>query len=153
MARDRAGFGASEEQRAFDQAMAAGQFGSGEQNRAFNTQMAGAQFGNQARQQSLQEMLALRNQPINEISALMSGGQVSLPNVPQYNALATAPDLPKVVAICKNEEWRRMIFTEASKPRFPLGHRPAGRGQPPARAFTHTRLPAFTPDGCPGRRR
>ncbi len=68
MARDRAGFGSSEE------------------NRGFNTQMAGAQFGNQARQQSLQEILALRNQPINEISALMSGGQVSLPNAPQYNA-------------------------------------------------------------------
>jgi hypothetical protein len=31
-------------------------------------------------------MLALRNQPINEISALQSGGQVSLPNAPQYNA-------------------------------------------------------------------
>lgn len=86
MARDKAGFGASEQQRAFDQAMQAGQFGSGEQNRAFNTQMSGAQFGNQARQQSLQEILALRNQPLNEISALRSGGQVSLPNAPQYNA-------------------------------------------------------------------
>lgn len=44
----------------------------------------GMQQGN--RQRSLQEMLALRNQPINEITALMSGGQVSLPNVPGYNA-------------------------------------------------------------------
>ena len=59
MARDRAGFG-------------------------YNTALQSAQFGNQARQQGLQEMLALRNQPINEISALMSGGQVSLPNAPQY---------------------------------------------------------------------
>lgn len=84
MARDRAGFGASEEARAFQQAMQAGQFGASEQSRAFNTALQGAQFGNQARQQSLQEMLALRNQPINEISALMSGGQVSLPNAPQY---------------------------------------------------------------------
>jgi hypothetical protein len=38
------------------------------------------------RQRSLQEMLALRNQPINEISALQSGGQVSLPNAPGFNA-------------------------------------------------------------------
>jgi hypothetical protein len=45
-----------------------------------------AQFGNQTRQQGLQEMLALRNQPINEISALMSGGQVSLPQGQQYQA-------------------------------------------------------------------
>lgn len=38
------------------------------------------------RQRSLQEMLQLRSQPINETTALMSGGQVSLPNIPQYNA-------------------------------------------------------------------
>jgi hypothetical protein len=36
------------------------------------------------RQRALQEMLALRNQPINEISALMSGGQVHLPAAQGY---------------------------------------------------------------------
>jgi hypothetical protein len=36
------------------------------------------------RQRSLQEMLALRNQPINEISALMGGGQVHLPGAQAY---------------------------------------------------------------------
>jgi hypothetical protein len=36
------------------------------------------------RQRALQEMLALRNQPINEISALMSGGQVHLPGAQAY---------------------------------------------------------------------
>jgi hypothetical protein len=36
------------------------------------------------RQRALQEMLALRNQPINEISALMSGGQVHLPTAQGY---------------------------------------------------------------------
>lgn len=69
-----------------------------EQNRATNDQRLAitAQGGNEQsrmfgmaqsnRQRSLQEMLALRNQPINEISALMSGGQVSLPQGQQYNA-------------------------------------------------------------------
>src|SRR5882672_5614189 len=38
------------------------------------------------RQRSLQELLAFRNQPLNEISALMSCGQVSLPNATPYNA-------------------------------------------------------------------
>lgn len=38
------------------------------------------------RQRSLQEMLALRNQPINEITALLSGSQVSLPQGQAYNA-------------------------------------------------------------------
>lgn len=63
-----------------------------------------ANFGNQTAQQNyanavdvvqqqndlrgrrLQENMALRNQPINEISALMSGGQVSLPQFSQWNA-------------------------------------------------------------------
>jgi hypothetical protein len=36
------------------------------------------------RQKALQEILALRNQPINEITALMSGGQVHLPGAQGY---------------------------------------------------------------------
>jgi hypothetical protein len=36
------------------------------------------------RQRGLNEMLALRNQPINEISALMGGGQVHLPGAQAY---------------------------------------------------------------------
>ncbi|WP_141339699.1 tail fiber domain-containing protein [Bradyrhizobium sp. USDA 3458] len=39
-----------------------------------------------ARNRAMQEQLQLRNQPINEISALMSGGQVSMPQATQYNA-------------------------------------------------------------------
>jgi hypothetical protein len=60
--------------------------GLGEQQGLYGMGLQTAQFNNQNRQQALQESLALRNQPINEISALMSGGQVSLPNAPQYNA-------------------------------------------------------------------
>jgi hypothetical protein len=36
------------------------------------------------RQRALQETLALRNQPINEIAALMNGGQVHLPNAQAF---------------------------------------------------------------------
>jgi hypothetical protein len=39
-----------------------------------------------ARERGLQEQLALRNQPINEISALMSGGQVTMPQFTPYRA-------------------------------------------------------------------
>lgn len=45
-----------------------------------------------ARQQGIQELLTSRNQPINEISALMSGSQVSLPqfvNTPQTQLAGT----------------------------------------------------------------
>lgn len=55
----------------------------------FNNAIAGQQFGqqmqaanldNSVRQQALQEQFALRNQPLNEISALLSGSQVNMPN-------------------------------------------------------------------------
>ena len=42
--------------------------------------MTNAQLGNEARKQQIAELLTLRNQPINEITALMSGGQVTQPN-------------------------------------------------------------------------
>jgi hypothetical protein len=75
-------------QQSFDQGMntANQQFGQGlslDQNSLarYASQLSG-------RGQSLQEIMALRNQPINEITALMSGGQVSQPNfinTPQSN--------------------------------------------------------------------
>lgn len=50
------------------------------QNTLFNQQLASAQQQNAQRSQQLQEQFALRNQPINEISALLRGGQVANPN-------------------------------------------------------------------------
>lgn len=44
-----------------------------------------------AHQQQIQDILQQRNQPLNEISALRSGGQVSMPGVPGYNAPSIAP--------------------------------------------------------------
>ena len=42
-------------------------------------------FGNQARSQAMAEMLQQRNQPLNELNAMRTGTQVSLPNNPaQY---------------------------------------------------------------------
>src|SRR5512139_3123510 len=49
-----------------------------------------ANLNNQAYGQQLQTDLALRNQPINEISALMSGGQVSLPQFQGYQGGSVA---------------------------------------------------------------
>ena len=45
----------------------------------------------QARQQSLQEQTALRELPLNEISALMSGSQVSSPNFQQFQGSQVTP--------------------------------------------------------------
>jgi hypothetical protein len=64
----------------YQQAALRGQFANAAtaQNLARNQALFGAQ--NQQRAQSLAEQTALRNQPINEVTALLSGSQVSQPN-------------------------------------------------------------------------
>jgi hypothetical protein len=66
--------------------------GSGDEARAAQESYnaAGAQQDAQ-RQAQLQEMLAMRNQPINEISALMSGGQVNVPQFAGYQGQGINP--------------------------------------------------------------
>ena len=61
------------------------------QNQQYNQLLQSAQFGNTATQQSLQQQLALRNQPLNEISALMSGSQIQMPSFQGYQGASVAP--------------------------------------------------------------
>ena len=62
-------------------------------NQGFNQAVQGGQFGNTAQQQSLAQQLALRNQPLNEISGLMSGSQIQTPQFQGYQGanIAAAP--------------------------------------------------------------
>ena len=53
--------------------------------------MQSAQFGNAAQQAELQRQLALRQQPLNEITGLMSGSQIQLPQFQQYTGQNVAP--------------------------------------------------------------
>ena len=59
----------------------------------FNQQLNLAQFGNAAQQQSLEQQLALRNQPLNQITGLMSGSQIQMPQFQgfQPSNVAAAP--------------------------------------------------------------
>ena len=59
----------------------------------YNQQLGLAQFGNEAQGQSLSQQLAIRNQPLNEISGLMSGTQIQMPQFQGYNGanIAAAP--------------------------------------------------------------
>lgn len=50
----------------------------------YNEALQSGQFGNQSISNSLQEQLALRNQPLNEITGLMSGSQIQTPQFQQY---------------------------------------------------------------------
>lgn len=76
---------------------------------ATNMDLGRATFGNQARQQSLQEQLALRAQPLNEAAALLSGQQVQNPQfsaIPQVQV--QAPDYQGAVGqnyAGANSQW------------------------------------------------
>jgi hypothetical protein len=59
-----------------------------QQQTIFGNQMNTAEYYNTLRERQLQENLAVRNQPISEISALMSGGQ---PTIPQFTAFRPSP--------------------------------------------------------------
>jgi hypothetical protein len=60
------------------------------QQQQYNQMVGAATFGNQAVQQALQQQLALRNQPLNEISALLSGSQVQMPQFQGYSGVQVA---------------------------------------------------------------
>jgi hypothetical protein len=57
----------------------------------YNQALQSGQFGNTAAQQSLQQQLALRNQPLNEIAGLMSGSQIQMPQFQGYQGSNIAP--------------------------------------------------------------
>lgn len=63
------------------------------QGQAFTQGLQGSQFDNQTRQQMLAEMMYMRNLPLNELNALRSGGQVSMPSFGGYytNNAGAAP--------------------------------------------------------------
>lgn len=66
-------------------------FGNNAQNQGFNQGMAGAQLSNTARQQGLQERAYLANTPINQLTGLLSLGQVGMPQGVQYTPSQVAP--------------------------------------------------------------
>jgi hypothetical protein len=68
-----------------------------------------AAFGNDARAQALQELFALRNQPLNEYSALTSGAQVNAPNFQNPNVSRSA-DVDAGANINRNYDQRLNIW-------------------------------------------
>ena len=69
---------ASQQQYANNQS--ANQINNALQDQAFNAQLTKNSALDAARQRALQEQLTMRNQPINEVSALMGGAQIQGPN-------------------------------------------------------------------------
>lgn len=73
-----------EQQRLVDMARDAATFRNAAQGQGFAQNLAGASQQDQQRGQALEELFAFRNQPINEITALLSNSQVAMPNFSTY---------------------------------------------------------------------
>jgi Chaperone of endosialidase len=98
MAAQLAAFQNQAQQQGYEQLLGGGQFANQAQQQLYNQNAQMAQFGNlglaqqtqqqqaafnaaqAARNQYMQEQYAQRNQPINEITSLLSGSQVQMPN-------------------------------------------------------------------------
>lgn len=78
-------FGNQAQQQNYSQGLGAGEFSNQGVGQAYNQALGGAQFGNTAAAQSLQQQLGLYNQPLNQITALMSGSQIQNPQFQQYS--------------------------------------------------------------------
>lgn len=82
----------------------------------FNQDAANAALGNQGRQQQIQEATYLRNLPLNEIAALMSGSQVNSPafgNVAQVGV--AAPDYQGLVSNNYNMAMQKYNQDQANR--------------------------------------
>lgn len=85
--------GGQEQQRMFGMDLDKGRFANSAQAQQYGQNYQTAGFEADARRQALSEALTKRNQPINEITSLMSGGQVSVPQAlaPYRQSIAPPP--------------------------------------------------------------
>jgi len=74
----------------FSQQMAAAQYGDQQALSQMQAQMQAGGYNQNIRQQQIAEALSRRAQPLNELNALLTGQQVSMPNMPQFNAAGRA---------------------------------------------------------------
>ena len=64
----------------------------------FGQQMQSSQYSNQLRQQQMAEEMQKRGFSLNEMNALLSGQQVSMPNMPGYNTAAASQGVQSLQA-------------------------------------------------------
>jgi hypothetical protein len=76
-----------------------------------NQRIQQGQFGNTALQQSLAQQLQLRNQPINEITALMNGSQIQNPNFQAYTG-ANVNAAPVYQATQDTGQWAQNAYNQ-----------------------------------------
>lgn len=85
------GMGLNSEQQAFQQNLASDQSANQAEQARLAQQLSAGSFQNQARQQAMQEAMMLRQLPLNEINALRSGAQVSMPQFQAFQGTQVTP--------------------------------------------------------------
>lgn len=110
-------FGNAANQSMYTDQLGNAQFNNANAQQGFQNEQTAANFANSARQNQLQEDVALRNQPINEISTLMHGGQVSMP---QFQPFQGSPMPPSTLsqdvynsAAIDSANWRSQVQASA----------------------------------------
>jgi hypothetical protein len=83
----------------------------GANQQGFNQALQGGQFANTANQQSLAQALQLRDQPLNEITGLMSGSQIQNPQFPGYSGSTVAP-APLFNATQAQGQWDQNAYNQ-----------------------------------------
>lgn len=80
-----AAFGNQAAQQNFGNLFSLAQYGDQQAQQALNQQIQAGNYNNQNRQQYIAEQQMRRNQPLNELNALLTGQQVQNPNMPTFN--------------------------------------------------------------------
>lgn len=87
----RADFANRAQDQLFGQNTAQANIGNAMQSQTVNQDLARTQLSNGVRQQGMAERLALRNQPLNEVAAMLSGQQVQMPQFGSAPQIQVAP--------------------------------------------------------------
>lgn len=82
--------GLAEQQGMFNMGLQQGNFANAAQQQGFNQQQQQAAYQNQLRQQQIAEMMQQRGMPLNEVNALLTGAQVGMPSMPNFNTSTSA---------------------------------------------------------------
>lgn len=117
------GMGMAANQAGYGQALGKGQFANqglqqmygqrlGAAGQNFNQGLASAQFGNQAGGASLDRQLALYNLPLNQLSALRSGSQVTNPQFGNYAQQQAVPGANYSGAAGQQGTWDTNLYNQ-----------------------------------------
>ncbi len=99
-------------QQNYQNQLAAQNFWNTTQQQEFNQMLQGSQFANAANQQSLAQQLQLRELPINELAALMSGSQIQTPQFQSYQGGQQIQPAPIFQAGQAQAGWDQNLYNQ-----------------------------------------